>query len=82
MHINPPLPTPKYSTFKHGSKKRKCNNSGNNKLSNTNTDKPSKLKNTRKVLKLKPKPKATLTTTIALSRTIYATITRVAPLKK
>jgi len=82
MHINPPSPTPERSTSKHGSKKRKCNNSGDDKLSNMNTDKPSKLENTRKALKLKPKPKATLTATTALSRTTCATVTRIAPLKK
>ena len=82
MHIDPLLPTLKYSTSKRGSKKRKCNNSGDNKLSNTNTNKPSKPENTRKALKLKPKPKATPTATAALSRITRATATRIVPPKK
>jgi len=73
---------PKYSTSKRGSKKRKYNNSGNNKPSDINTNKPSKLENTRKALKLKPKPKATPTATAALSRITYTTATYTAPLKK
>jgi len=82
MYINPLLPTPKRSTFKRGSKKQKRNNSGDNKLSNINTDKPSKLENACKAAKLKPKPKATLTATIALSRITYTTATYIALLKK
>jgi hypothetical protein len=82
MYINILSPTPKRGTSKRGSIKRKCDNSGNNKLSDTNTDKPSKLENTRKVLKPKPKPRATATTTAALTRKTRATITRIAPLKK
>jgi len=43
------MPTPKRSTSKRGSIKRKRNNSGDNKLSDINTDKPSKLENTRRL---------------------------------
>jgi len=82
MHINPLLPIPKHSTSKRGSKKWKCNNSGNNKLSDINTNKPSKPENMRKALKPKPKPKATLTATVALSRITHTTVTYIAPLKK
>ena len=82
MHINALPPTPKRSTSKRGSIKRKRNNSGDNKLSNINTNKPSKLENMYKVLKPKPKPKTTLTATIALTRKTRATITYIAPLKK
>jgi hypothetical protein len=73
---------PKQSTFKRGSIKWKCNNSGDDKLSDTNTDKPSKPENICKVLKPKPKPKATLTATIALTKKTRTTITYIAPLKK
>jgi hypothetical protein len=82
MYINALLPTPKQSTSKRGSIKRKRNNSGNNKPSDINTDKPSKPENTRKASKPKPKPRATATTTAALTRKTYATVTRAAPLKK
>ena len=82
MYINALLPTPKRSTFKRGSIKRKYNNSGDDKLSNINTDKPSKLENTRKVLKPKPKPRATATATAALTRKTRATTTYIAPPKK
>jgi len=82
MHINPLSPMPKRSTSKRGSKKRKRNNSGDDELSDINTNKPSKPENTRKALKPKPKPKATLTATVALSRTTRATATRIVPLKK
>ena len=82
MYINPLLPIPKRSTSKRGSKKRKRDNSGNNKLSDINTNKPSKPENTRKALKPKPKPKATLTATIVLSRITRATTTYIVPLKK
>jgi len=82
MHINALLPTPERSTSKRGSIKRKCNNSGDDKLSNTNTNKPSKLENMRKALKPKPKPRATATATAALTRKTYTTITRIAPPKK
>ena len=82
MYINALLPTPKQSTSKRGSIKWKRNNSGDNKLSNINTNKPFKPENTRKALKPKPKPRATATATIVLTRKTRATITRVAPLKK
>ena len=82
MHINPLLPTPKYSTSKRGSKKQKRNNSGDDKLSDINTDKPFKPENAYKAAKPKPKPKATPTATAALSRTTYTTATYIAPLKK
>ena len=82
MHINTLLSIPKRSTFKRSFIKRKRNNSGNDKLSNINTNKPFKPENTRKALKLKPKPKATLTATIALSRITYTIATYIAPLKK
>jgi hypothetical protein len=82
MYINALLPIPKRSTSKRGSIKRKYNNSGDNKLSDTNTNKPSKLENTRKALKLKPKPRATATATIASTRKTYTTATYTAPPKK
>ena len=82
MYINALPPIPKRSTSKRGSIKRKRNNSSDNKLSNINTNKPSKLENIYKVLKLKPKPKTTLIATIALTRKTYTTITYIAPLKK
>jgi hypothetical protein len=82
MYINTLSPTPKRSTFKRGSIKRKRNNSGNNKPSDINTDKPSKPENTRKALKPKPKPRATATATTVLTRKTCATITRAVPLKK
>ena len=82
MYINKPLPTPKRSTSKRGSIKRKRDNSGDNKLSDINTNKPSKLENTRKVLKPKPKPKTTLIATIASTRKTRATVTRIVPPKK
>ena len=76
------MPTPKYNTFKRGFKKQKYNNSSNNKLSDINTNKPFKLENIYKALKLKPKPKVTLTATIVLSRITYTTITYIVLLKK
>jgi hypothetical protein len=82
MHIDALSPTPERSTFKRGSTKRKRNNSGDDKPSDTNTNKPSKPENTRKASKPKPKPRATATTTAALTRKTYATVTRAAPLKK
>jgi len=47
-----------------------------------NTDKPSKLENIRKALKLKPKPRATATATAALTRKTRTTVTCTAPPKK
>ena len=82
MYINKLPPIPKRSTSKHGSIKQKRNNSGDNKLSNINTNKPSKLENTRKALKPKPKPKTTPIATIASTRKTRTTATYIAPLKK
>ena len=71
------------NTSKRGFKKRKYNNSGDDKLSNINTDKASKPEeNTRKTLKAKGKAKATLTATAASSRKTYSTATYIAPTKK
>jgi hypothetical protein len=82
MYIDALSPMPERSTSKRGFIKWKRNNSSDDKLSDTNTDKPSKPENTRKVSKPKPKPKATLTATVASTRKTYATATRIAPLKK
>ena len=82
MHINAPPPTPERSTSKRGSTKRKRNNSGDDKPSDTNTNKPSKPENTRKASKPKPKPKTTPTATAASTRKTRATATRAAPPKK
>jgi hypothetical protein len=82
MYINALSPTPDQSTSKRGSIKRKYNNSGNNKLSDINTDKLSKTENMCKASKPKPKPKATPTATAALTRKTRTTITCIAPLKK
>jgi hypothetical protein len=82
MYIDALSPTPERSTSKRGSTKRKRDNSGDDELSDTNTDKPSKLENTRKALKPKPKPKATLTATAASTRKTRATVICAVPPKK